>query len=191
MKSLLKFLLIIPFISTLVSFAGDNTEDDYDIRLNGIRAGYQASDLIKGERETLDSRDGFYFGFVRKVNLVPLLKLETGLEYMQAGAILSDTSEIRLNYIVLPAQLVFKLGPLLALGGLNACFKIDEDYIVNDNEKNLSDDQSSSFTDFSVNGGVGFQLLMISIEARHYWGLTDINNGFENRYWQLGLKVSF
>lgn len=186
-----KLLLIIPFLSTLLCSAGDNKEDDDNDRHYGIRAGYQSSDLVRDEKESMDTRDGFYFGFVRRINLIPLFKLETGLEYMQAGAILSDTSERRLNYIVVPAQLVFKLGPLLALGGINACFKVDENYIVNDTEQSLSDDQSSSFTDFTVDGGVGFKILMVSVEARHYWGLTDINNGTKNRYWQLGLKINF
>lgn len=187
MKKTLLLLAMLCF--TLVLNAQD--DDDKDKKWpNGIRGGYQLSNLVGGDQGSFDNFGGFYVGYVRKVKLIPLLRLETGMEYMMAGAQKNGTT-LRMNYIVLPAQIVLKLGPFFALAGVNANFDVYQSIETNGTKDKVTGDNKANTFDVAADGGVGFNFLFLAAEARYYWGLTDIKDGYKNQYLQLGLKLHF
>lgn len=177
-------------IATITVNAQDKNDDKGKDLPNGIRAGYQRSTLKSSSKPDFNNLDGFYVGYLRKVKLIPLLRLETGLEYMMAGG-KKDETIIKLNYLVLPAQLVLKLGPFYVNAGLNADFRIYENITNDGNKVELTSENRANFFDLSADAGAGFNILFLSIEARYYWGLLDVNDGYKNEYIQLGLKAHF
>jgi len=184
MKKIL--LVFFALATTLAAFS----EDD-DSRPNGIRFGYQESNLYDGDKDAGDNLAGFYVGFTRQKKISGLFRFETGLEYMMAGSDYTGDSKRELHYIVLPVQMHLKLGPFLATAGINADFKVAEKLTIAGQDIDINDDNKSSFMDCAADLGVGLKILFLTAEARYYWGLVDINDGAHNRYLQLGLKVSF
>jgi hypothetical protein len=185
-----KALLIFAMLSVAnFSFAGDDDDDDKK-RPNGFRVGYQSSTLEKSSDKSASSLGGFYVGYVRKIGIIPMLRLETGLEYMTAGA-KNDNSQMNLNYLVVPIQGVGKIGPVFALVGLNAAFKVSQSLEVNGNKIDIPDDSKAKTFDFMIDAGAGYSLLFLSLEARYYWGLSSVENGYQNWLVQVGLKLSF
>lgn len=185
MKKLLLVGLAICFAFTV------NAQDkDKKSLPNGFRLGYQSSTLTGGNSGTFDPLTGFYVGYLRKVNLIPLLHLETGMEYMMAGG-KQDSITLRQNYIVLPAQLVFKIGPVFALAGVNANFDIYQSTEMNGTKEKVASDNRADAFDVAADVGAGLNFLFLAVEARYYWGLTDLKDGYKSQYLQLGLKVHF
>ena len=184
-------VLFIFLIQTNNSFCRNKNNDTEKKLPNGIRLGYQSSNFENNYATTVDNEQAFYVGYLRKVKLFPFLRLETGMEYMIAGAKLTQDSILKLNYIVLPAQLAFKVGPLFALGGVNANLKIFEKLTLDGEKVDISVEAKSTVLDVTVDAGAGINFLFLSLEARYYWGLTDIQDGWHNRYFQLGLRVNF
>lgn len=39
--------------------------------------------------------------------------------------------------------------------------------------------------------GAGLKILFITLEARYHWGITDVYQGYNNQYLQLGAAISF
>lgn len=179
-------LVSVALLSTLISFGKDD-----DDRLNAFRGGYQMSNLLKNGDKGENDLGSFYIGFVRQKKITPLFRFETGLEYMIAGGSPTDNSELKLHYLVLPVQLHFKLGPFIATGGLNADFKVNQELTINGEDVDITDANKATFMDCAADLGVGFKILFITAEARYYWGLVDIYDGWSNQYLQLGLKVNF
>ena len=183
--------IAISFLCLLTYSCFAQKDDDKDRHLlpNGLRGGYQWSNLENDSESAADNLDGFYVGYVRKIKLIPLIHIETGLEYMLAGAKQTDNSKLQIHYIVLPAQGVLKIGPFVGMAGVNANFKVGEKLTVNG--QTVDRDDKAAVFDFAVDGGLGFNILMFTIEARYYWGLIEVENGWYNRYAQLGLKLHF
>ncbi|MCC6414048.1 MAG: PorT family protein [Saprospiraceae bacterium] len=165
-------------------------KDDDKHRPNGIRIGYQNSLYSDGDN-TSDALSRGYFGFMRKIGKRDLFHLETGLEYMMAGAKFENDAQVQLHYITLPLQGVVKIGPFVGLAGINGNFRIGENYKVGDQEIERNDDNKSNGFDVAVDAGLGFNILFMTIEARYYWGLIEVENDLYNRYVQAGLKFHF
>jgi hypothetical protein len=185
-----KLILIlgICFISITAWSQSEDEKDGFNLP-NGIRFGWQSSNFIQDGETAEDNLDRGYIGYVRKVSIAHFFKLETGLEYMIAGTQINDDTKLQLHYLVLPAQGALKIGPFVAQAGVSANFRIAEDYRV-DGESIERDDKSAGF-DVAANVGAGFNFLFMTLEARHYWGLLEVENGWYNDYWQLGLKFNF
>ena len=183
-----KLLLISAFLLPAVFACADDEEDK---RPNGVRFGYQWANLVRNEEDAANNLDAFYFGLVRQVKIAPLLRFESGLEYMMNGAQQTENTKLQLGYLVVPLQLKLKLGPFIGQAGLNANFKVYQKLTVAGRNVIINDDNKAAFFDLAANLGVGFQFLFMTIEARYYWGLIDVKDDWFNRYAQLGLKVSF
>ncbi len=184
-------LLLICLFSQL-GFGQSSSKDDDGLGLpNGFRIGFQSSHFIQEGSSIADNLNRGYIGYIRKVHLVPFLHLETGLEYMIAGSQQNKDSKLELHYITLPAQGVFKIGPIVALGGINANFRVAENYTVNGEKiKRSGGDRSAAF-DLALDAGAGFNFLALTAEFRYYWGLLEVENNTFNRYWQAGIKFHF
>jgi hypothetical protein len=158
----------------------------------GIRAGYLSSAFFKdgSKLSGTDNLNSFYVGLFKESKIIPALHFGLGLDYMQTGAVWNSNDDKQvLSYLSIPLYLKVKLGPVFALGGIAADIKVGEKY--NGYAIPPYGDQSFKGTDFPLFLGAGLKLLMFTIEARYHWGLSDINDGISQQYFQLGAGVSF
>ena len=88
-------------------------------------------------------------------------------------------------------DLKVKLGPVFALGGIAANFKVSEKLVFQDNKFDPGDDDKLHWFDAPVFLGVGVKIFFITIEGRYHWGIVDAGNDYYHRYFQLGLGLSF
>lgn len=181
-------ILVFAFFAMILNpaIAGDGKKDGPD--RFGIRVGYQSSIWKSGGSKLSGSGDynSFYAGVFKENKIIPMIHLGAGLEYMQAGAKLKSGNNYSLGYLGVPVYLKGKLGPFFALAGVGVNLKITENH-----EDSDTFPEDFKATDFPAFAGLGFRFLMVSIEGRYHWGLSEINNGIRNEYWQLGAAVSF
>lgn len=196
----MKTKIILLFTALLFISTGSFAEDDDD-KVGGIRAGWQYSGLYNSGTilEGTDPLNSFYVGFFRENKLFPLLALGTGLEYFQVGVIdseLDDTS-LKLHYISIPIDIRVKLGPVYALGGVAANFKVGEKWKILGEDFTPEDDFKAEFFDVPLFLGVGVKIMMIRIEARYHWGMLDTyksvdgSDAIKGQYLQIGAGISF
>ncbi|WP_439184807.1 outer membrane beta-barrel protein [Carboxylicivirga taeanensis] len=155
----------------------------------GIRAGYQNSIfMLDGSKVFDDPLNGFYVGFFRSNNIVPLLKWDSGIEYFQLGGKSGD-EELKLHYLSIPLSLKLKLGPVYALGGVNGALKLGGS---SDTKEPGTDVSDFSTIDAGAHLGIGFKFLMLGVEARYTWGLVNQTDAdFRSEYLQLGAVLFF
>ena len=173
-----------------VPFAGKAQTGD---KVGGIRFGYHTANMFKdGEKMPLSSNlDNFYIGFSRDNKIAPMFRLGTGLEYFKNGFKIDDDNKLVLHTISIPVNLKIKLGPVFALTGVGANFKVSEKIFLAGSSANPPDDSKSKFFDVPFYLGAGATILFISVEARYHWGLLEANDGYNNRYFQVGAALSF
>lgn len=186
MKTNKSFLLslILLFAFSFSIYAGDKDR--------GIRAGYVSGQVIVDGSNLFDnSLGGFYLGIYKDKRLVPAVRLGAGLEYLQTGSQQDSDNKYQLGYIGVPIKIQGKVGPVYGLGGIAPSFKISEKFTLLGQNVDLADDDKANVFDLPVFIGGGFQIMMIGIEARYYWGLTEIQEKAKNQYLQVGLTLSF
>jgi len=185
------FLFVFAIIAgTYLTQAQDKKSKD---KVGGIRFGAHTATMMK-DGDTPDSSNylnSFYIGFFRDNKLAPMLFFGSGLEYFQNGFEYTKDSRRVLHTISVPLDLKVKLGPVFALGGIAANFKVSEKIVLGDNKYDPSDDAKSHWFDAPVFLGVGVKIFFITIEGRYHWGIVDVRNEYFNRYFQLGLGLSF
>lgn len=159
----------------------------------GVRAGYQMSNWYKdgSQLSGTDPLSSFYVGLFKVKKIVPAVHFGIGLEYFQNGFTAANSYKRVLHYISIPVYMEAKLGPVFALGGIGANFKVSEKITLNGTTASASSEEKSKPMDVPVFLGAGFKILMITIEARYHWGLVKINDGASNQYFQVGAGVSF
>lgn len=182
-------LFFICFASSIL-FAKSEKKDGFELP-NGFRFGYQYSNLINNGNMAYAHLDRGYLGYTRKIKVVPLVHIETGMEAMISGAKLANNSSVELYYLNVPVQGILKLGPVVGIAGFNGNFKLAETQKINGQKVKLDNSNRSSFFDLTLDAGLGFNVLMLTFEGRYYWGLLDVNNGYTNRFWQAGVKIHF
>jgi hypothetical protein len=155
----------------------------------GIRAGYQNSFFrMDGDKAFDDPYNNFYIGFFKSNNIVPLLKLNSGIEYFQVGG-KSNDAELKLHYLSVPLSLRLKLGPIYGLGGFNGAIKLGGS---SDFAAIGADTGDFSTIDAGAHLGVGFKFLMLGIEAKYNWGLIEqTDNNLKSEYLQVGAVLFF
>ena len=191
-KLILLSLLIIGF--SFNSFSQKDKDGKGKSGKLGIRFGSQTSNIHNGSSRYADNLSTFYIGVVRTRRIVPLLKYATGIEYFQSGTKVNNENAAHLHYISLPVNLRLKLGPVVMLGGIAPSFKIVEKWEVAGEKITPSSDLKANWFDAPVFIGGGFKFLMLSIEARYYWGTTNLyetvsDGTYKNRYFQIGLGI--
>lgn len=156
----------------------------------GIRGGWQNAMTVNGSNKVDNPIPGFYAGFFHTSYPlgIKILGIQSGLEFSQQGHRKDDDNYRRQNYVGIPLGLRLKLGPIFAIGGLNANFKISEKYVVAAQE--VTNDKSKGF-DAHWHAGLGFKFAIFSIEGRYHQGLININDGNKTNYLQLGGAISF
>ena len=189
MKKGILFLLSALVIGTY----GSNAQDKDKQKVGGIRAGFQSAYMVEegSKPDTANSLNSFYVGFFRDKKISPLLFFGSGLEYFQNGMKYPGDTKRVLHTISIPLDLKLKLGPVFALGGAAANFKVAEKIVVEDNSVNPAEGNVSNWFDIPVFLGAGVKISIITIEARYHWGLLEVRNGLHSRYLQIGAGISF
>jgi hypothetical protein len=159
----------------------------------GVRAGYQMSNFYKDGSglNGADPLSSFYLGVFKVKKIIPAVHFGMGLEYFQNGFNGTGDSKWVLHYISIPVYIEGKLGPVFALGGFGANFKVAEKVTLNGSTASATSEQKSKPMDVPVFLGAGVKLAMLTIEARYHWGLVKINDGAACQYFQVGLGISF
>ena len=147
----------------------------------GLRVGYQHT-MMKVDGSKIGSAgNSFFLNVYKDTRIIPFLFFHSGLQYSQAKADINDNN-YTLNYLGVPIGLKAKIGPLYGLAGATFNAKISE--------KN-SPYGDAKWYDTNTFVGLGFSMLMLSIEGRYAWGMTDINSGIHNDAFQIGVGVRF
>ena len=120
-----------------------------------------------------------------------MLHFGKGIEYFQNGLSYTANSQRKLHTLSIPLYLKFKIGPVFALGGAGANFKISEKFTAGDLEVSPTDSDKSNWFDVPVFLGAGVKIWFVSVEARYHWGLMEVRNDLKSQYFQLGAAVSF
>ena len=181
----IKLLLLVLLMSSISisSFAGGKI---------GIRAGYQMSNLYYNGSSMNDSYGSFYIGVFKEHKVIPMFHIGSGLEYSQIGSYNDNDNKLVMHYLSIPINVKAKLGPFYATVGASASFKVGEKWTVKGVETDLI--EKANVFDVPVFAGVGFQILMIRIEARYHWGTMslydDTLNPYKTQNLQLGLAVA-
>jgi hypothetical protein len=92
----MKKLLLITALVVVAGFTC-RADDDEDKRPNGLRFGYQWANMVKNGEDAANNLDAFYFGLVRQVKIAPLLRFESGIEYMMNGAQQTENTKLQLG----------------------------------------------------------------------------------------------
>lgn len=183
MKRLLMICLAIAVLSISSNLKAEEGPDG-----RGIRAGYQNSYLKLDGDKFGSANDGFYIGFFKSNNIIPLLKWDTGLEYYQIGS-KSKLGDIKLHYLNIPLSLRLKLGPVYGLAGVNGALKLGGSSDFEAIGAGVSD---FSTLDAGTHVGLGFKFLMLGVEARYNWGLVNqTDNDYRTEYLQVGAVLFF
>ncbi len=186
MKQFRLILLALLFISISTNtFAGDKF---------GIRAGWQTSNISLNSYKNLNT---FYAGIFKEKKILPLIRFGAGIEYQQSGSEFSTDNIMKLHYISVPLYLKVKLGPLYAVAGGAPSFKIAETWELETAKESYKDLSDINTFDLPIFAGVGFNILLLRIEARYYWGTMELSNssasvasGTKNQYFQLGVGLA-
>lgn len=165
-------------------------DDDKPGKL-GIRAGYQLSSIETDE----DQLGGFYLGLFKYKKIAPLFRFGSGLEYYQNGMVSSSNSDTKLvlHTVSIPVLMQVKLGPIYAVGGFGANFKVAEQLYFAGEKFDIPDNQKSNVFDVPAIIGLGAKFLMFSAEIRYHYGLLEVNENYDgnNQAIQFGFGVSF
>lgn len=191
MKRRILILTVLIFAGTLLTWAQSNNSKEQ--RVGGIRAGWQAATLVKdGNRpDTAQNLNRFYVGFFRDTKIIPMLHFGSGLEYFQNGISYTNDFERVLHTISVPLDLKVKLGPVFALGGIAANFKVSEKVKIGGEYVTPLEGDKSAWFDAPVFLGAGLKIAFVTIEARYHWGLIEVRDGKHSQYLQIGAGLSF
>lgn len=195
MKTKITIFLTLLFIT---SFTAVNAQSDNKDVTKGVRAGWQASNFyIDGSSDGTTNLSSFYIGIFGEKKLIPLLRFGASLEYSQVGSVSSDIDDTKyvMHYVGIPLYVKVKLGPVFALGGAAANFKVGEKLTFLGEDFEIPDDSKGNVFDVPIFLGLGVKILMINIEARYYWGMLDIDKSddftMKSQYFQIGAGISF
>jgi hypothetical protein len=158
-------------------------------KMTCIRAGWQNSNLVSGDANSKNTLNSFYVGINRKIKLISILKLETGVEYMIAGAEFDNDTKVKLQYVGVPINLSVKIGPVYAIGGVTANWMVHQDVTVGGQSAN--DGNNVKDFDWTSGIGLGVDILMFSVEARYYYGLSEVIHNSHNSFVQAGFRFNF
>ncbi len=191
MKNLFSVFVILVIL--VVSTADVHAQKEGGDRVGGIRFGWHQSAFYNDGNAVSDAdpMQSFYVGLFRDNKIAPLLSFGSGLEYYQNGINYAGDNKLALHYVSVPLNLKLKLGPVFALTGFAPSVKVAERIVTDGNSVKPSDVLVSEWFDVPFFVGAGVKILFITVEARYHWGLLEVNDGLNSRYFQLGAGLSF
>jgi hypothetical protein len=182
-------LLVMTMAMSSVMF-GQKDDDDGKGGKPGLLLGVNLAN-VDGVDAT--NKTGFYGGVLWEQKLVPILRLQSGLVYVQNG-FKTETAGIesltKLNYLQVPVIAKVKILAFYGLAGFTGGYRVAASNVTNDVKVKIESDQLNRF-DFGAQVGLGFKILFFGIEGRYNWGLSNISKAdgvdYNNRYFQLGV----
>lgn len=129
-------------------------------------------------------------GYFRETKIVPLLHLNTGLEYYENGSRENNSNKVRLGYLSLPVSLKLKIGAVHASAGASGALRLFARETTNGD---LIDPDRKKYKrmDATAFVGAGAKVLFIGLDIRYHWGLVDVLEGYNNQFLQLGANLYF
>jgi len=156
----------------------------------GVRGGFQTAQLTSDIGSLFESNQNRYFvGIYKDSPIMPLLKFSTGLEYFETGS-RQDAVDLKLGYLSIPVALKADIGLFNVYGGISGAYRLYAEERINGEQVSVPGDKYRRF-DYSTFVGGGVTLFFVGIDIRYHWGKTDVYEGFQNRFWQLGATVIF
>lgn len=152
-------------------------------RLGGVRSGYISSAFYNDGKQG-DVLNSFYVGVFRDKSIIPLLTLRSGLQYAQLGARSYISEDYKIHTLSVPISARVKLGPVSGLAGISANFNVASNGGV----------QDVNVFDYPLHLGIGFNILIVGVEARYNWGMNDVFDnvsGLKINYLQVGANIAF
>lgn len=146
----------------------------------GLRVGYQNTMMKVDGSKIGKTGSSLYINAYKDTRIIPFLFFHSGLQYSQAKAKITDEN-YTINYLGAPVGLKAKLGPIYGLAGATFNVKLSEN--------NSPSGDKAKWYDTNTFVGLGFSFLMLNIEGRYSWGMTDINNGIHNNAFQIGVGI--
>lgn len=156
----------------------------------GIRAGFQTAQLQSDIGALFESNQNRYFvGLYKEYGFFPLLKFDAGVEYYETGS-RENGLDLKLGYLSVPLALKLDIGLFNFYGGVSGAYRLYANETLDGQELDVPGNKYNRF-DHSTFVGGGVTLLFVGIDIRHHWGKTDVYNGFQNQFWQLGATIKF
>jgi len=162
-------------------------------KVGSIRAGFHSANMVleEDDPDTTHSLNNFYIGFSRDTRIIPILWFGSGIEYFQNGLKYTDNLKRVVHTISVPLDLKVKVGPVYALTGFAANFKVSEKIIAGDNSIDPLEEDKANWFDAPFFLGAGVKIAFVSVEARYHWGTIEARNSLYNRYLQIGAALTF
>ena len=163
----------------------------------GFTGGWNYSAISTDGPYTTKARNGYYGGVLWERRLSSHFTFQSGFLFTQNGYEMvnnPDIDNVTLNYVTIPLTGKVVVGPLYALAGVTAGFRVGgRTSYHNGEEKKLTYDDVK-WHDIGAQVGLGFNILNFGIETRYNWGLTDIvptKDKVHNQYLEIGFHFHF
>ncbi|MBI1342390.1 MAG: outer membrane beta-barrel protein [Terrimonas sp.] len=179
MRKVLFLLLIVSFIASAVTAQQKKTRS---VARLGIKTGMNASHFhlsgLEASSIAADWKTGFVFGSFVEMKISDKLYFQPELLYSSMGgknnSSLNGLSNLRLNYLSLPASLKFEFAPNFKLsGGLQLSWIIQAKNFSNNSEADVTTSIRNS--DIALQGGIEYwPSKKVVIGARYLHGVSDI-----------------
>jgi len=175
---------------SLFLFCAVSSSAQSDNGRTGIRAGFQTAQLQSDIGALFESNQNRYFvGLYKEYGFFPLLKFNAGVEYYETGS-RENGLDLKLGYLSIPLAVKLDIGLFNFYGGVSGAFRLYANERHDGQELDIPGNKYGR-TDYSTFVGGGVTLLFVGIDIRHHWGKTDVYNGFQNKFWQLGATIKF
>ena len=187
-RKIFKKLTVLLITLTLTGITFGQKKDNGKKGKPGLVIGANFSNINEAGSET---KTGFYGGVLWEQKIVPALRFQSGLLYIQNG-VQSESGDVKvnLNYIQLPLVAKVKILAFYGLAGFTGGYRVAANRVKNGTKTDLNKDDLNRI-DIGAQVGLGFKILFFGIEGRYNWGLSNIykaeGSNTKNRYLELGI----
>ncbi len=188
-KSMTRIILLFATLTLSATTFGQKKDDDKKGK-PGLMFGANFSNI---NTSGADTKTGFYGGVLWEQKIIPAIRFQSGLLYLQNG-VLDKTGNIEtkvtLDYVQLPIIAKVKILAFYGLGGFTGGYRVAATTVVDGNTTKINKDDLNR-VDIGAQVGLGFKILFFGIEGRYNWGLSNIykaeDTNTKNRSFQLGI----
>jgi hypothetical protein len=163
----------------------------------GIKAGYNFSSISGDEFQNKETLQSLTFGIGLEFNML-FISLQAEALYSPRGVSVEDVGDVSLKYVSVPIFLKKKFFPMLIHPYIYAGPEFSFLLSAKSGDVDIKDNIQSQ--DLAAVAGVGLEFSFIGksayIEARHTYGLKNINKGentvdSKNRVYQVFIGLFF
>ena len=184
-----KLALTLLLIGTFLAFW--NPVSAGDGKKNGIRIGIINAQM-KDDGQNLFRRrvNGIYVAYFREKAIAKVIKTRVGLEYYQNGSKESRDTKLKLGYLSVPMSVGLRIGPIGGYGGVAPGIRLHgTEYVAG--LTNKADPDTYDRFDATAFVGAQVKILFVGFDFQYHWGLNQVTNSYQHRFWQLGGNLYF